>query len=104
MTTSHDLIAASADADLKARIVAILAAEGHDTPAATVETRIGRIVAQQVGDQGQTVADVHAYATSTREQAIAALPPRPGADPSSVTDDHLRAALTALGLLPTPNA
>lgn len=100
MTSSADLIAAAADTDLRARLVALLAASGHQTPAAAIEQRIGEIVAQGVSDQGQTVADVHAYATARRAQAVASLPPAPGADPAAVTDVQLRDALTKLGLLP----
>lgn len=100
MTSSSDLIAAAGDADLRARLVALLAASGHQTPAGTVEQRIGQIVAQAISTQGQSIADVHAYTAARRAQAVAALPPAPGADPAAVTDAQLRAALTTLGLLP----
>ena len=110
MPNSAQLIAAAADPDLRARLVALLAATGHPAPAATIETRLGELVAAPV-DGGQCIADVHAYAVATRAQAIDArtaaitqaeqahpVPPAPGANLAAVTDTHLAAALTTLGI------
>lgn len=93
MSSSADLIAAATDPDLRARLVATLAAQGHATPAATVDTRIGAIVAQSVTPEGLTIADVLASAR------VAYVPtPRPGENLAAVTDDHLRAALAAIAV------
>lgn len=114
MPDSSQLIAAAADPDLRARLVALLAATGHTSPAATIETRIGELVAAPVGG-GQCIADVHAYAVATRAQAIDArtaaitqaeqahpIAGPPGANLAAVTDTHLAAALTTLGIIATP--
>lgn len=93
MTTSQDLLLAARDADVRDRLVALLAAHGHTSPEATIDTRIGRIVATVVSE-GQSVADVLAYARANYVPT-----PRPGQNLAAVTDAHLRTALTTLGLL-----
>jgi len=91
LPSSADLIAAATDSDLRARLVALLASRGHATPAATVDTKMGAIVAQSVTPEGATVADVLAYARASYAPA-----PRPGENLAAVTDDQLRAALAAI--------
>lgn len=96
MTSTTALIAAAADTDLLARAVAIVEARG--LPSAGLAAQMGHLVAQPVQDD-QCIADVHAYATLVREQAIAAVPPPVGTNLSAVTDAQLVTALTSLGII-----
>ena len=96
MTSTTALIAAAADTDLLARAVAIVEARG--LPSAGLAARMGHLVAQPVQD-GQCIADVHAYATLTRDQALAAVPPPVGTNLAAVTDAQLVSALTSLKIL-----
>ena len=97
MTSTTALIAAAADADLLARAVAIVEARGLSS--AGLAAQMGHLVAQPVQDD-QCIADVHAYATLTREQALAAVPPPVGTNLAAVTDAQLVSALTSLGVIP----
>lgn len=96
-TTQH--IVARGDADLLQRLIA--AAEQAGIPSADrwVQQNMGALISAPVQD-AQTIADVHAYASAVRAQAVAALPPLPGADPAAVTDAHLAAAI---GVVNTPD-
>ena len=98
MTSTTALIAAAADTDLLARAVAIVEARGLSS--AGLAARMGHLVAQPVQDD-QCIADVHAYATLVREQAIAAVPPPVGTNLAAVTDAQLVAALTKLKIITT---
>ena len=96
MATTAQHIAARDDADLIARLVA--AAEMADITDADqrVRSNLGSLIAVVVQD-GQTVADVHAYAADVRRQYLAAdqaLPP--GQNPGAVTDAHLATAVAML--------
>jgi hypothetical protein len=95
MATTRQHIDARNDTDLQARFIA--AAEQAGMPAAEqwVRAHMGALVAAAV-DQGQTVADIHAYATTVRDAYLDAAPPPPGANLAAVTDTHLTAAITAL--------
>lgn len=89
MPTSAQIIAAYRDSDLLERITAIAAAEGIANPDQWVGMRIRQIVAADLdGDGGasNSIASVYEYAVETT-------PPRPGANPAAVTDDHIRTAL-----------
>ena len=98
MTTSSALITAAQDADLRARAIALVEARGISS--AGLYDRMTELVAQPVQD-GQCIADVYAYATLTREQAIAAVPPTVGTNLAAVTDAQLVTALTSLGIITT---
>ena len=98
MTTipsSAALIAAAADTDLTARLIARGAALGLSQ--GSIEIAIRRLAAAPVDGTGSnTIASVYEYAAATRDQAVAALPPAPGKNPAAVTDDYLDYALRSV--------
>lgn len=96
MATSNSIIQASRDADLQARAVAIAAEQGVTYPQGWIEQRLSALACAPVNESGDTVASVYEYASTVRDQAVAALPPSPGANPAAVTDDYLRHAIKAL--------
>lgn len=113
MADSAQLIAATGDPDLKSRMTALLASTGASNAAGLIEVHMGALVAVPI-DGNQCVADVLAYASTARRdaltaraQAIAAaetanpIPPAPGANLAAVTDTHLVAAMTTVGILPS---
>lgn len=95
IATSTTIITAVQDHDLRQRAIAIAAQEGVKLPEAEIAQRAYELVTAPVDDQGNTVASVYEYAATRREQAIAAIPPAPGADPSAITDEHLAYAIRA---------
>ena len=80
----------------------VAAAEQAGVPDAQrwVEFQIGQLVTIPV-EGTQTVADVYAYASETRQQQVAALPPLPGLNPGAVTDAHLAAAIAVVNTAST---
>lgn len=99
MVALSDINNAAADADLLARITAAAAEAGVAAPQQWAEANALRIVSQLTASGAtQTLADEYAYALSTRAQAIAALPPTPGANPAAVVDAHIS---YAVGLIKT---
>ena len=70
---------------------------GTTNPQAWAETHRGALVSTDIGDT--TVADVHAYAVATYEPT-----PRPGENPSAVTDDQIEAAVAAVRDAQQPDA
>lgn len=100
--TSTTIITAVQDHDLRQRAIAIAAQEGVPLPEAEIAQRIYELVTAPVDDQGNTVASVYEYAAAKREEAIAAIPPAPGADPAAITDAHLAYAIRAC-LVPKPS-
>lgn len=101
MTALNDIIAAARDTDLRDRVTA--AAEEAGIPNATqwAWDNMIRLVLKPSAD-GQVIADAHAYATATRNAALAAVPPPPGQNPAAVLDAWLRAAVRGEYLDPTP--
>ena len=96
MATTAQHIAARNDSDLLARLVAAAEMAGIPDAESKVRSNLGSLVAVTVQD-GQTVADVHAYADDVRRiylQADQALPP--GLNPGAVTDAHLATAVATL--------
>lgn len=93
--TTAQHIAARDDVDLKARLVA--AAEQAHVPNAEswVDQTVGTLISTDIGS-GSTITSVHAYASTVYEQAMAALPPRPGENPAAVTDEQLAQAVRAV--------
>ena len=89
--TSESLINAAADTDLALRFVALGATLGYTQ--GDIESNLRKLVAATVNDNGDTVASVYDYAYQTRKQALAAVPPNPGANLGAVTDDYIRSAL-----------
>ena len=101
MATSNQILAASSDKDLEQRFVAIATAKGIENPRYWVADRMMQLANAVVAD-GQTVADVYAYADTVRKQRMAELQAElaelenPGKDLAAVTDTHLGAAIDAL--------
>lgn len=96
MASTAQHIAARSDIDLMQRLIAAAEMAGTvPSPQQWVEANIGRLVSVPV-DGAQCIADVHAYAADIRAQAVATLPPAPGANPAAVTDVHLAAAVAAV--------
>jgi hypothetical protein len=92
MASSTQHIAARNDADLLDRFIAIAEKAGIRDAASWVQPRMGKLVRQDVSN-GETIADVHATADTTRKAYTEATPPRPGADLTAVTDALLDAAI-----------
>lgn len=90
--TSAALIAAYADNDLYERIVALAATLGI-TPDQVADKRWAMVIAAANDGGTDTITSVYAYAMDVRAQAVAALPPLPGINPSAVTDEHILYAL-----------
>lgn len=88
--TSHQIIAAASDPDLRARARALAATLDGLTPT-DIDTAMQRLVATPIIVAGQdtSVAATYDYALQTR-------PPAPGINPAAVTDQHLLAALQAI--------
>jgi|SRR6478609_1280045 len=93
--TTAQHIAARDDQDLVSRLIA--AAEQAHIPNAEsfVRSNVGRLISTDIGG-GATITAVHAYAKSTYDQAVAALPLKPGLNPAAVTDDQLSEAIQAV--------
>ena len=84
--SSAAIIAASNDSDLLARAVALGATVGLTQ--ADVEAQRTKLASAPVDDTGATIASVYEYAEATYKPT-----PRPGEDPSYVTDAHILHAL-----------
>ena len=95
MATTAQHITARSDTDLLARLIAASEQAGISNAQQAVEQNLGLLIAAPVAE-GQCIADVHAYATTVRQEALAAVPPAPGANPSAVTDAHLASAVATL--------
>lgn len=90
MTTpaSNTLLAVRDDADLRERLIALASVMGIPNPQYFVGEYVFEIAAASVGDNGSTVASVFEYAVASYTPT-----PRPGQDPSKVTDTHLLHAI-----------
>ena len=91
MTAIHDLIAAAADDDLRARVRA--AAEARGLGPGWADSQMGRLVATAIpaDEQTTTIADAYGYAALTYKPAA-----RPGQNPAAVTDEMIYAAIAAV--------
>lgn len=90
--SSTALIAASKDATLKERTVALAATLGMTEN--EVEAAWRSLIVTNADNTGKmTIADVYAYALEARRQELAKLPPEVGANLAAVTDEHLLFAL-----------
>lgn len=102
MPTLAQINAAATDPDLRARLELAAAAAGigpNDTASRqAVWDRIVAVVSAPLADSGsgQCLADVLAYAQVGYDDALAQLPPTPGANPAAVTDEMLREAVASL--------
>ena len=93
--TTAQHIAARDDIDLVARLIAAAEQAHIPNPDSFVRTNVGKLISTQIGD-GSTITAVHAYASTVYQQAVAALPPKPGANPAAVTDTQLTQAIQAV--------
>lgn len=87
--TSTTLIAATRDPDLVSRITALGAARGLSQ--SEVEAKLVPIAAAAVDEQGSTIASAFEFAVANYVPT-----PAPGADPTRVRDDQIKAALGAV--------
>lgn len=92
--TTAQHIAARDDEDLVARLVASAEQAHIPNPDSFVRMNVGKLISADIG--GTTVTTVHAYASLVYEEAVAALPPKPGLNPAAVTDDQLAQAIQAV--------
>jgi len=105
MATTAQHIVARGDAELLERLIA--AAEMQNIPSAAgwVQQNIGTLISTPVIEgQPDTIASVYDYAKSQYEAAVAALPPKPGANPAAVTDEFLETVIVKLITPSTPPA
>lgn len=93
MASSTAIIAAARDNDLLQRAIAIAAEAGLKNPEGELAHRMFDLATAPVTDDGSTVASLYEYAQAVREEAIAKVPPEPGANPAAITDEHLRYAI-----------
>ena len=91
MTSIADLIAASTDTDLRARVRA--AADARGLPLNWTDLHMGRLVATEIGADGEptSIARVYGYALATYEPT-----PRPGENPAAVLDSMIFDAIDAI--------
>ena len=92
MTSIADLMAASTDTDLRARVRA--AADARGLPLNWTDLHMGRLVATEIqsgGDQTATIADVYGYALATYKPT-----PRPGENPAAVLDSMIFDAIDTI--------
>ena len=92
--TTAQHIAARNDQDLRDRLVAVAEQAQVPNAASFVDQNLGKLVSADIG--GTTVTAVHAYASQVYQDAVAALPPKPGLNPAAVTDAQLADAVTAV--------
>lgn len=89
MATIAEHIAARNDNDLLQRFIAAAERAGIESAQYWAEANRGALVKADLGET--TVADVHAYAVSQYEPT-----PRPGEDPTLVTDAQIEAAVAVV--------
>lgn len=95
MVTTAEHLAARADTDLRARLMAAAEQAGKSGAAAWVDEHIGQLLTAPVAGDN-TIAGVYGYAWSERNRLVGELPPAPGVNPGAVTDAHLAAAIAAV--------
>jgi len=93
--TTAQHIAARDDQDLKSRLVAAAEQEHIPNAESWVNQNVGTLISTQIAD-GSTITAVHAYASTVYQEAVEALPPRPGVNPAAVTDTQLAQAIQAV--------
>lgn len=96
-TSSH--IAARDDADLQKRLIAAAEQMGHPNAQQAIVSKLGQLVSVpvEVASQTSNITKVHEYAAQVQRETLAssaAMPP--GLNPGAVTDEILRAAITAV--------
>lgn len=91
MASIADLMAASTDTDLRARVRA--AADARGLPLNWTDLHMGRLVATMIPADGEqtTIAHVYGYAVATYTPA-----PRPGENPAAVLDSMIFDAIDTI--------
>ena len=91
MASIADLMAASTDTDLRARVRA--AADARGLPLNWTDLHMGRLVATEIEAAGEqtSIADVYGYALATYTPA-----PRPGENPAAVLDSMIFDAIDTI--------
>ena len=91
MASIADLMAASTDTDLRARVRA--AADARGLPLNWTDLHMGRLVATEIvaGGEQTSIANVYGYALATYTPA-----PRPGENPAAVLDQMIFDAIDAI--------
>lgn len=102
MANSHEIIAASADADLLDRAMALGLSLGISENG--VKEAFRRIVAGnvEVDNEETSVAVMYAQAQAAYDEAVKNLPPTPGKNLEAVTDDVLSAAILKYSYIVVP--
>ena len=90
-TTLTQITQAANDADLLHRTISAAAEAGIPNAQMWVDMNLRRIVATALNEDGATIASVLAYAVATYVPT-----PRPGENPSAVTDTQIREAVQAV--------
>ena len=96
VTTTAMHIAARSDQDLLERLIAAAEMQGIPSAAGWVQQNIGTLISTPLTEGEDTIASIFDYAKGSYEAAVAALPPKPGANPAAVTDVYLAQAITEL--------
>lgn len=103
MATTAQHIAARGNPELLERLIATAEMNGVPNAAAWVQQYIGTLISTPLTTSGtDTIASVLDYAQGQYDSAVAALPPKPGANPSAVTDSYLDVAVKAVLTPETP--
>lgn len=91
MASIADLMAASTDTDLRARVRA--AADARGLPLNWTDLHMGRLVATEIEAAGEqtSIANVYGYALATYEPT-----PRPGENPFAVLDSMIFDAIDTI--------
>ena len=91
MASIADLMAASTDTDLRARVRA--AADARGLPLNWTDLHMGRLVATEIEAAGEqtSIADVYGYALATYKPT-----PRPGENPAAVLDSMIFDAIDTI--------
>lgn len=91
-TTAQHMVARD-DKDLVARLIAAAEQAHIPNPKGFVTAQIGKLISTDLGS-GVTLTSVYSYAAAVRADAVAALPPAPGLNPSAVLDSQLSVAIS----------
>lgn len=94
-TTTAQYMNAKGDMDLLSRFIAKAELMGIEDASSKIQASYRSLITTPVQD-GQSAADVYAYAAETRETYIKNTPPAPGLNPGAVTDAHLETAINAV--------
>lgn len=89
MATTAQHNAARGNQELLNRLIAAAEMQGVPSAAGWVQMYVGTLISTPLTEAGDTIASVLDYARAQYENAVAALPPKPGDNPAAVTDEYL---------------